>query len=323
MFIPSTFFPQSYLKNPHLQTVWGGLAGRLRRLPSPDIASYEGTGGDFFEVASWKPLDRPPLGRIVILHGLEGSLQSGYLRSLILQLTQSQSLSVEVLFLRGCGTTINRVPRAYHSGFTDDLRQYLSLSVEPVLLVGFSIGGNIVLKYLGEEGSAAEPLVRSAIAISTPGNLSATASAIAQKPIYQRYFISAFHRKHRLKVSHGIADPAFADFSTISTFYDYDSRFTAPFFGYGSAEEYWNANSSSRFIGSIRVKSRLILALDDPFFSSESFPLQECSASEWVDLELTCQGGHVGFLYSPFLPSHVENIILETARSLFAPEQSA
>jgi predicted alpha/beta-fold hydrolase len=317
MIISSTFSPPFYLKNPHLQTFWGGLAGRLLSIPPPSITRHEGSGKDFFEVATWSPSARS-LGRIVILHGLEGSLQSGYLRSLIQLLTRIDRFSVEVICLRGCGTTINRVARAYHSGFTDDLRSYLSLQDEPVLLVGFSIGGNIALKYLGEEGSSASRVVAAAIAISTPGNLSATAASIAKNPIYQRYFISAFHRKHRLKVASGIASPSFADFSSISSFYDYDSRFTAPLFGYSSAEEYWHENSCCRFIDLIRVKCRMISALDDPFFSRASFPEKECRDNHWVDLELSQWGGHVGFIGSPLLPSYSETQILETAATLFS-----
>ena len=316
MIITSSFSPSPLLANRHVQTCIGGLANRYQALPDPVITQHEGSGDDFFEVATWTPTT-PSRGRIVLLHGLEGSLRSGYLRSLVGVITALDCFSLELVFLRGCGPSINRLPRSYHSGFTDDLRQHLTLGVDPAVLVGFSIGGNIILKYLGEEGASVDSLVRGAIVISAPGDLEATAAGISAKPLYQRYFISAFHKKHRRKVASGIATPPFDDFSGISTFYDYDTRHTAPFFGYPSAEAYWHSNSSSQFISNIRVPSVILSALDDPFFSPKSFPVEECRNHDWVDLELSKQGGHVGFLERIVGNTYAETRILSFIGSFF------
>jgi predicted alpha/beta-fold hydrolase len=317
MILASPFSPPRLLANRHMQTCLGGLGGRYRLIPSPTIRTIEGTDGDFFEVASWG-CPEGASGRIVLLHGLEGSIRSGYLRRLIKRLTSLGRYEVDLVFLRGCGPSLNRLLRSYHAGFTDDLRTYLSLSVQPTLLVGFSIGGNIILKFLGEEGSQIEGRVRGAVVISAPTDLAATAEGIAAIPLYEKYFISSFRRKHRAKVARGIAPSSFADFRNISTFLDYDGRYTAPLFGYSSANEYWKANSSAQFIPEIRVPCRIISARDDPFFSAGSFPINECRHHRWVDLELSEQGGHTGFLSSlGSSPTFAERRVIEFAQSLF------
>lgn len=314
MIISSLFTPPPLLTNRHLQTCLGGLANRYQRVPAPLISRHEGSGDDFFEVASWAPSKRSE-GRVVLLHGLEGSLRSGYLRSLIGLITGLDRYELELIFMRGCGPSINRLPRSYHSGFTDDLRQHLADGRDPAVLVGFSIGGNVILKYLGEEGEGAGRRVRGAVVVSTPGDLEATAEGIRAMPLYERYFISAFHRKHRQKVACGIASPPFDDFSDISSFYDYDSRYTAPFFGYPSAEAYWRSNSSAQYIHGIRVPCLLVSALDDPFFTPKSFPVRECRDNAWVNLELSERGGHVGFLNRFTGKTHAEQRILSFVQS--------
>lgn len=314
MIISSPFAPPPLLANRHLQTCIGGVANRYQRIPTPRIVRHEGSGADFFEVATWAP-SGVPHGRIILLHGLEGSLRSGYLRSLIGLITSLDRYELQLIFMRGCGPSINRLPRSYHSGFTDDLRQHLAGKGDPSMLVGFSIGGNIILKYLGEEGESASRLVRGAIVVSAPGDLEATAAGISTMPLYERYFISAFHRKHKQKVACGIASAPFDDFSTISSFYEYDTRYTAPFFGYPSAEVYWRSNSGAQFIPDIRVPCLLLSALDDPFFTPQSFPVRECQHNQWVDLELSEQGGHVGFLDRYIGQTYAERRILSFAQS--------
>lgn len=293
---------------------------RYQRIPDPVISRYEGSGDDFFEVARWVP-SAPPQGRIILLHGLEGSLRSGYLRSLIGVITGLDRYELELIFLRGCGLSINRLPRSYHSGFTDDLRQHLATGGDPAVLVGFSIGGNIILKYLGEEGECANRLVRGAIVVSAPCDLEATAAGISAMPLYERYFISAFYRKHRTKVSCGIASSPFDNFSGISSFHQYDTRYTAPLFGYSSAEEYWRLNSSARFISDIRVPSVILSAIDDPFFTLQSFPIAECRTNTFVNLELSQQGGHVGFLDRYVGQTYAEIRILSFVQSVLQGNQ--
>jgi predicted alpha/beta-fold hydrolase len=307
MLLQSSFSPTPILRNANIQTVLGGLGGRYLSLPPAVRTKMTANDGDVFFTDEW---NQGAATTLILLPGLEGSPRSGYLRRLVRFLLATTSCGIMVVYSRGCTGIPNNQLRSYHSGFTEDLTQLIAeRNMSSLILIGFSIGGNIVLKCLGElEGRA--PHVRGAVAISTPCDLGRAAIAITRRPTYQRYFINSFQRKHQRKVRAGIAPADYAIFQGITTFWDYDNRFTAPLFGYDSPEAYWEHNSSRHYLARITVPTHLIIAEDDPFFCPLCIPRMECDTLPLVSLEVPQFGGHVGFLSSFTSQPYVDHLIL-------------
>ncbi len=261
---------------------------------------------DFLDVC-WanKPENGKPL--VIIFHGLEGSISSPYANGIMHALDLSGINSVFVHF-RGCSGEHNRLDISYHSGKTDDiafvvtmLRQRLPDS--PLYALGYSLGGNALLKYLGESGEAT-PL-SAAVAISVPYLLNRGADVLNTgfSRLYQWYLINSLKRKLRDKYRQRTAPVALDDLDTLSSFWLFDDRITAPIHGFTSATDYYEKSSSRQFLKSIRISTLLLHAKDDPFLPVDAIP-EEHDLSECVTLELSKHGGHVGFVTgkNPFRP---------------------
>ena len=289
-----------YARNRHLNTIISSVAPH--KIPDYTREQYETSDGDFFHV-DWlkQPSPTAPRKCVIICHGLEGSSRSPYVAS-VGQALFAEGWDIAAVNYRGCSGVPNRFLRSYHSGFTDDLRQLVT-SIDSakvysnISLVGFSIGGNITLKFLGETPDAP---IQKAVAISTPIHLESCALLLGKPKnfVYMQYFLHSFRGKilekkrlfgEKLNV-HGLY--------RIMTFKQYDSRFTAPLSGYESAEEYWTANSSERFLDRIKVPTLFLTAADDPFLDERCFPVEAARLNSKISLEITAQGGHVGFLQS-------------------------
>lgn len=263
----------------------------------------------------------------IVSHGLEGSTQSSYVRGMAHYLARN-GWRVLGWNMRGCGGTPNRLRSWYHSGQSADLGYVLAHALTrttgPVTLVGFSIGGNITLKLLGEAGAALNPRVVGAVAISVPVDLQSSALQLARSrnQIYMQYLLRPLRAR---MVEKAQRFPTYFDISglrQIRTFYEFDRRYTAPFHGFESVEQYWAESSSARFLAQIARPTLLVNALDDPFLAPPCFPYQIAAEHPYLTLETPQHGGHVGFISSclfPLFPTWIEQRTEEFLQQQLTP----
>jgi hypothetical protein len=297
--IPSSFEPPAFLRPAWLQTITPSLFRRPKR-PVGRAETLELPDGDFLEL-EWHSPERSEL--VVLSHGLEGSNTSSYLVGLTRALLDA-GYGVLTWNMRGCGINRNRLSTWYHSGQSEDLRAVVCHALKAVTgtlsLIGISVGGNITLKYLGEESSTIPTRIRAAIAVSVPCDLRSSAEKLAQpsNAIYMQYLLRPLRARMREKA---LRFPGLFDLSgldSITTFREFDSRFTAPMHGFSSVDEYWETSSSRLFIPRIAIPTLLVSALDDPFLSPSCFPLTLAEEMDLLVLETPAHGGHVGFISS-------------------------
>jgi predicted alpha/beta-fold hydrolase len=295
--ISSQFEPSWPLRNAHLQTVLSSLLGYRTRI-AYHRERLELADGDFLDF-DWLTSRNDRLA--ILSHGLEGSSRDGTVRGMAAALHKT-GWSVLAWNYRGCSEEMNRLPRLYHSGDTADLGKVVEHAAKrfSILgLVGFSLGGNLVLKYLGE--SPPHPAVAAAVAISPPVNLAATAQALDKRKsnrIYLRRLIASLVRKVRAKAKHFPEQIDSRQINGLHGFEDFDGRFTAPIHGFLDAMDYWEKCSSKQFLPAITVPTLILSAQDDPFLTLESFPFTEAEQSTQLYLEAPEAGGHLGFLSS-------------------------
>jgi predicted alpha/beta-fold hydrolase len=283
-------------------TAYGALFRPFAR-PRAQRERWELPDGDFLDVDRVPgPSAAAPV--LVVCHGLEGSSRAAYVRGLVV-LARSRGLAVLAMNFRSCSGTPNRLPRFYHSGETADLAAVVDrLAAErpgrPVLLCGFSLGGNVIVKYLGERGEAAPTEVAGAAVISVPFDLARCAEMLDGPGfwswLYRERFLRALRGKARRLCRRfpGLVDPAAV--RAARTFAAFDDAVTARLHGFASAEDYWARCSGARFVAGVRRPLLAISALDDPLVPGSSLPLQAARANPNVTLVTTPRGGHVGFV---------------------------
>lgn len=287
-----------WMRGGHAQTILPALCRRAQRV-TDQPERLELTDGDFLDL-EWGGSGRS--GRLAILcHGLEADAGATYIQAMAGALIE-QGWDVLAWNYRGCGGQLNRVPRFYHSGATEDLAAVIDHALkqhpgELIDLIGFSLGGNMILKYLGERSRLLQRLHR-AVAFSVPCNLACSAATMdtwLNRSFYMRRFLASLGAKIRAKqrVFPDLFDPA--DLKGIGTFREFDDRFTAPLHGFRDAQDYWASSSSRQFLGKISIPSLLVNAANDPFLGPGCYPVEEAAASEWLHLEIPDCGGHVGF----------------------------
>lgn len=310
--IKSSFKPAWWLANPHLQTLWSSF---FRSAPDIDLERIrlELEDGDFLDLAVTDIKDKPI---VVILHGLEGSLDSHYIKPLIKALDDAAYGACFVHF-RGCSEELNRLPRSYHSGDTADLQaviDYLDKKFTQGVfaVIGFSLGGNIVLKWLGEQGANAK--TQTGVAVSVPFTLSHAGDRLEKSfsRVYQKHLLSRCQKKYEQK-SKLYEMPIKVDAKQLNTFFSFDDQITAPLHGFKDANDYYQQCSSRQFLNKITKPTLVIHAKDDPFMWEHTAP-EDHELSEKVELELSEAGGHVGFIAesSPFKPFYwVDKRIIE------------
>lgn len=298
-----------WLPGPHAQTIWGRVARRARLdafvecLPTPD--------GDSIELHQLRAPRGAP--HLLLLHGLEGSVRSHYVHD-ILRGAAKRHWAATLLVFRGCGATPNTARRFYHSGETSDLAHVFRAlaardSAAPWLLCGVSLGGNVLLKFLGELGERVDPRIRAAAAVSVPFDLEAGARRISRgfARIYDRMFLRTLRRKAVAKLSRY---PDLFDkvrLSAARSIYDFDEAVTAPVHGFVSAHDYYERSSSRHFLPGIRVRTLLLSAIDDPFLPSDVLKDVTTSArrNPCLVVEVHPKGGHVGFVSGhPWKPQY-------------------
>lgn len=319
MIVRSSFKPAWWLPGAHLQTLWPNL---LRRTPYTPLyrERLELEDGDFIDL-DWLELEpgelpaesepaEPVSPTVLVLHGLEGSSESHYARALLRSL-QHCGLRAVVMHFRGCSGEPNRLTRGYHSGETGDLATVIRhlQSQHPdsnLAAVGYSLGGNVLLKYLGERGQASG--LCGAVAVSVPFLLDQAAWRMARgvSRIYQRHLLGLLRRSLREKYSrHALTPPLpLSRLRELHTFHQFDNAVTAPLHGFSDADDYYKQSSSRTYLRGIATPTLIIHAEDDPFMTPAVIPTAE-ELSDSVTLELSPHGGHVGFVGgSPLAPRY-------------------
>lgn len=303
--IRSTFEPARWLRNRHAQTIYASLPWSWRskhtlRRESLELPDGDITAVDWLTEADSLP-DAAPL--LVILHGLEGSAESSYAR-MLMDVALERGWRSCVLHFRDCGDYRNRLPRRYHAGETNDLRFFLnklqttreiSQNPGPLLAVGYSLGGNVLLKYLGESGT--DTPLSAATAVSVPLDLHESAEAlnIGFSRVYQRYLLKRMKSSVTRKFDRHTAAFDWDKAMKAHTFAEFDDSVTAPLHGFTGKQDYYDRCSSLHFLKGIERPTLIINALDDPFMTPGVIP-DEDRLSEQVTLEVAETGGHVGFV---------------------------
>ncbi len=290
----SAFKPAWWCRGPHAQTLWPNLVRRRPQVPLRR-ERLELPDGDFLDL-DWTLNDEGPI--VLLLHGLEGSSRSQYARGLLAVL-QVRGWRGVVLHFRGCSGEPNRLARGYHSGETGDLDWVIDRLRErephtPIAAVGYSLGGNVLLKWLGEKGADA-PL-QAAVAVSVPFILQEAADRFCRgfSRLYQWALLRSLKRGYRRKFTR-LPSPLDVDPVRLSRFWDFDHLVTAPLHGFESASHYYRVASSRQYLRHIAVPTLIVHAADDPFMSPAVVPhARELSPA--IDLELYPAGGHVGFV---------------------------
>ncbi len=296
----SEFKPAWWLKNTHLQTLWSSFFKHLPEIQTRKLR-IELPDGDFVDLAI-TDLKHKPI--VLIMHGLEGSLNSHYAKPLMQHLDQAGYGAVFMHF-RGCSDELNRLDRSYHSGDTADLESVIDAIKEQFkqdifAVLGFSLGGNVLLKWLGENGKNAR--TQTAVAVSVPFRLADAGDRLEKSfsRVYQKHLLTSCQQKYQDKFKHK-PSPLNVNAKELNTFFTFDDQITAPLHGFSGADEYYNKCSSRQFLKSIQKPTLVLHAKDDPFMWEDTVP-DESELSEHVHLELSENGGHVGFINgkSPF-----------------------
>ena len=291
----SRFRPAWWLPGPHLQTLFPPVF-RDRSLPPLRRERIELPDGDFVDI-DWCETGTGPL--VLLLHGLEGSLRSHYVSGLLRSLSSSGFVPA-VLYFRGCSGEPNRLARSYHSGDTGDLDTVLRRLAaahreRPIHAVGVSLGGNVLLKWLGENPD--QSLLTSAIAVSVPFELDRAAQRLERgfSRLYQAYLLRRLRRSAGRKAERHLLPFTLDRLRQLRTFRQFDDAVTAPLHGFSGVDDYYRRCSSRGFIGRITTPTLVVQARDDPFLTPEAIPAaRELGAG--VQLELHDSGGHAGFV---------------------------
>jgi len=306
--IKSQFSPSSWLRNPHAQTI---LASKIFKPEKVETirTRIELPDGDFIDIEQPKGDSQHV---VALFHGLAGCIDSPYIQGAIATLT-ARGFHPILMHWRGCSGEPNRLARAYHSGASDDIQWFIDylaarFTGANLYALGYSMGANALLKYLGEQGSAT-PL-HGAMSVSPPLVLSEGAnklnSGIAR--IYQRYLLK------RLRMQHEKKRLLYPDLSlpvsnaSLDTFWKFDNALTAPLHGFTDVNDYYKQCSARQFLPNITIPTRILCARDDPFFTPHILPSESELSSDTL-LEIAEYGGHVGFLQQSerWLDQHVAN----------------
>jgi len=301
---PAPFRPAWWCRNPHLQTLWPVFFRRRRpplrreRLELPD--------GDFVDL-DWTLNDSGPI--VILFHGLEGGSKSHYARAM-LDVLPRHGLRAVLMHFRGCSGEPNRLARAYHSGDTGDIDHLVrTLRTRephtPLAAVGYSLGGNALLKWLAEQGEAAP--VRCAVAVSVPFLLHESSGHLNRgfARVYQWRLLKSLKESIRRK-SGCHALPVTADeLDKMKSFFEFDDRITGPLHGFRDALHYYTASSSRQYLQRVRIPTLVVHAADDPFMPASVIPKTD-ELSPAIVFALHAHGGHVGFVHGrlPWRPRY-------------------
>ena len=297
-----TYTPAWWVRGPHLHTLWGRIA---RRTPPVATRSERWATPDDDEIEVCRlDASRADAPRLLLLHGLEGTIRSHYLQG-TLALAQARGWAADVMIFRGCNGEANRARRLYHSGETTDVdfvarRLMAEHPEQPLVVAGFSLGGNVLLKWLGEQGDALPAQLRAAAAMSVPYDLEAGSRHIERgfSRVYNWHFLRTLRRKAESKLrSYPDAFDAEA-LVRAKTLFEFDDVVTAPLHGFRDAHDYYTRSSARHFLGGIRRPTLLLSSADDPFMPRDILNdvFMVARKNPHLDVEMHELGGHVGFV---------------------------
>jgi uncharacterized protein len=300
----TTYRAPWWLPGGHLQTIYARMLAR-RYTVLYRRERWETPDGDFIDL-DWLDAPSKEARLMVLFHGLEGHSGSHYALSLMSGVGECGWRGV-VPHFRGCSGEANRLARSYHSGDSREIDWVLRRLKEEfpsseIYVVGISLGGNMLLKWLGEEGDAARSVVERAAAVSTPLDLGAAASELdagIKKFLYTRHFLRSLRPRALAKIiDHDLTIDA-AAIRASATFRQFDDLFTAPVHGFKDAQDYWTKCSSKPWLTRIRIPTLVLNARNDPFLPESVLPLPS-EVSDSVTLKFSRAGGHVGFVTGRF-----------------------
>ncbi|MCU0442227.1 MAG: alpha/beta fold hydrolase [Bacteroidia bacterium] len=293
--VASSFNGNKWFKGKHAETIIPALFRSVS--VQYTRTCLELVDGDFIDL-DWHRIGNRKL--MVLFHGLEGSAQSQYIKGFVRYFSQRGYDCCAVNF-RGCSGQPNRLLRSYHSGATDDIDAVMNHianeKYDILVSVGFSLGGNVLLKYLGEKKYPIPTALKAAIAFSVPCDLEASAYVMAgwQNKVYMQRFLKSLDNKMRQKA---LQFPEAVDLSalgTIRTFHEFDNLYTGPMHGFKNAQAYYQACNSLQFLAAIQHPVCLVNAKNDPFLAPSCFPISQAKTNPYLFLEMPQYGGHVGF----------------------------
>ena len=295
--VNSTFRAPFFFRNGHVQTIVPALFRKV----DPSIYKrerIETLDDDFLD------LDRIYTGSeklVILCHGLEGSSTSKYVVAMAIHLAEN-GFDALVLNFRSCSGEMNRQLRFYHSGETGDLGFVINHALKEnrykeLYLLGFSLGGNVVLKYVGEQGDNIHKEIRNAIAISAPVHLESSAYYMNRwdAKVYLKRFLKSLENKVRIKYNMMPDKISIEGLDKIKTFHDFDNQYTGPMHGFKDAHDYYTKSSSVFYLDNISIPTLIINAKNDPFLPKECFPIDIAQKHKYLFLEMPDSGGHVGF----------------------------
>jgi len=295
------YSPAWWIPGGHLQTLWGKLFRRQAAAPTV-LERWDTSDGDFLELHRLSAPAGAP--RVLLLHGLEGTVRSHYAQGLLNEAAR-RGWGADLLIFRSCGTEPNLTRRFYHSGETTDTAFVLDrISREhpssPLAIAGVSLGGNVLLKFLGERGSDLPPQLRAAAAISVPFDLSRSSTRINRgfSRLYQKFFLGSLRRKAQEKAGRFPDLAPAGGISRIRTLEDFDNLITGPLHGFRNAQDYYECSSSLPRLEHIRLTTLLLSAVDDPMLPPVVLDEVRDIArrNPKLHLEFVEKGGHAGFI---------------------------
>jgi predicted alpha/beta-fold hydrolase len=280
--------------NGHFNTIFAKFSRDSITLPSRR-ERINTEDGDFIDL-DWYG-DRASQKVIVLCHGLEGNGRAEYIRTMALGFVEAGWSAVGLNF-RGCSGEMNKRFQMYHSGETEDLRYVIRLLEKEhstIALTGFSLGGNVALKYLGEEGNKTP--VKVAAAISVPLDLTSVSKQIGrfENSIYNLRFLQRLKQKAQIKDKQYPGKLKIEKLSKVKKLSEFDDLYTAPSFGFKDSNEYYKAASSLPYLKDIRIPTRIINAKDDPLLTELCYPFDEAEENHYLNLIVPDSGGHCGF----------------------------
>lgn len=295
------YLPPKLHFNAHLQTIIPsvfrkveGVTFQRERITTPDH--------DFLDL-DWSSVYENPESLIILSHGLEGSSDRQYIKGMV-KIFNNHGYDCLAWNFRSCSGQINRNLRFYHSGATEDLDLVINYALKKgykcIYLIGFSLGGNLTLKYLGER--AIKPQIKKSIVFSVPLHLASSSEKIAKPSnwLYTKRFLKSLKKKVKLKALAFPDQINLTNLGKITTVESFDEHYTSKLHGFINAKDYYAKNSSIIFVKNISIPTLIINAKNDPFLSESCYPIDDLKNHEYVKLEIPLQGGHCGFWQSGY-----------------------
>lgn len=292
----STFYGNRFLKGKHVETITPALFRSVKINYSRERIILPDT--DFIDL-DWQ---KQHGGKVLVLfHGLEGSSQSQYIKGMSNYFT-AQGWDICAVNFRSCSGEMNTLLRSYHSGITDDVHLIMqhivsTNSYTQMVAGGFSLGGNMLLKYLGEDLYMPPQILKAAFAFSVPCDLATAADEMAKpgNSVYMKRFMKSMVQKMIYKSGQFKGSMDVSNIHLMKNFREFDDQFTAPIHGFRDAVDYYDQCNALRYLPGIRIPTLFVNALNDPFLTPSCFPQYIASQSDYLFLETPHYGGHVGF----------------------------